>query len=72
MCAVPIKVQYGNSDKVLETHDLLDNCSQDLGKTNKKSWCEGADDFNHNKDSQWRGHKQSNGGEGTQINKSQW
>ena len=51
---------------------FLESCSQDLGKTNKQSWCEGADDFNHNKDSQWRGHKQSNGGEGTQINKSQW
>ena len=28
MCAVPIKVQYGNSGKVLETHALLDSCSQ--------------------------------------------
>ena len=28
MCVVPIKVQYGNSGKVLETHTLLDSCSQ--------------------------------------------
>ena len=28
MCVVPIKVQYGNSGKVLETHFLLDSCSQ--------------------------------------------
>ena len=28
MCVVPIKVQYGNSRKVLETHPLLDSCSQ--------------------------------------------
>ena len=28
MCVVPIKVQYGNSGKVLETHALLDSCSQ--------------------------------------------
>ena len=28
MCVVPIKVQYGNSGKVLETHFLLDGCSQ--------------------------------------------
>ena len=28
MCVVPIKVQYGNSGKILETHDLLDSCTQ--------------------------------------------
>ena len=28
VCVAPIKVQYGNSDKVLETHALLDSCSQ--------------------------------------------
>ena len=28
MCVVPITVQYGNSGKVLETHALLDSCSQ--------------------------------------------
>ena len=28
MCVVPIKAQYGNSGKVLETHGLLDSCSQ--------------------------------------------
>ena len=28
MCVVPIKVKYGNSGKVLETHALLDSCSQ--------------------------------------------
>ena len=28
MCVVPIKMQYGNSIKVQETHALLDNCSQ--------------------------------------------
>ena len=30
MCVVPIKVQYCNSGKVLETHGLLDNCSQGI------------------------------------------
>ena len=30
MCVVPIKVQYGNSGKVLETHALLDSCSQGI------------------------------------------
>ena len=28
MCAVPIKMQCGNSGKVLETHALLSSCSQ--------------------------------------------
>ena len=28
MCVVPIKVQHGNSGEVLETHALLDSCSQ--------------------------------------------
>ena len=28
MCVVPIKAKYGNSGKVLETHALLDTCSQ--------------------------------------------
>ena len=28
MCAVPIKMKYGNSGKVLETHALLNSCSQ--------------------------------------------
>ena len=28
MCVVPIKMQYGNSIKVQETHALLDKCSQ--------------------------------------------
>ena len=29
MCVIPIKVQYGNSSKILETHALLDSCSED-------------------------------------------
>ena len=30
MCVVPIKVKYGNSGKILETHTLLDSCYQSI------------------------------------------
>ena len=40
MCVVPLKGQYNNSGKVLETYALLTSCSQGiyLGKTDKQSW----------------------------------
>ena len=72
MCVVPIKVQYCNSGKVLETHGLLDNYSQgifiletlinNLGVKEQRTYYK-------DKDPQWRGHKQGNGSEGTQSNK---
>ena len=80
MCVVPMKVQYGNSGKVLETHALLDSCSQDtfilerlinnLGMKGQKTSITIKTLNGEVNGSEVN--KQGNGSEGTESNKWQW
>ena len=67
MCVVPIKVQYGNSGKVLEIQALLDSCSEGTFVLERliNNLCEKGQKTSITINTLNGGHKQVNGSEGT-------